>query len=54
MMAENNLTRVTVPAIALSGNRHEMYSVWRRVNADSPLSSRRRASKFCFYSLFTE
>ena len=44
----------TVPASVLTGNRLPAYSVLRGVNADSPPSLRRLASKFCFYSLFTE
>lgn len=44
----------TVPAIVLTRNRQPAYSVRRGVNADSPPSLRRLASKFCFYSLFTE
>ena len=43
-----------VPAGVLTRNRRPAYSVPRGVNADSPPSSRRLASKFCFYSLFTE
>jgi hypothetical protein len=42
------------PASVLTHNRQPAYSVARGVNADSPPSLRRLASKFCFYSLFTE
>jgi len=46
--------RAQVPAVALTLVRLAVYSLRRGVNADSPPSSRRLASKFCFYSLFTE
>ena len=46
--------RAPAPAITLTGNTHQVYSSPRGVNADSPPSVRRLASKFCFYSLFTE
>ena len=54
MYSQNYAIRDTVPASVLTGNREPAYSVLRGVNADSPPSSRRLASKFCFYSLFTE
>ena len=44
----------TVPASVLTRNPQPAYSAPCGVSADSPPSSRRLASKFCFYSLFTE
>ena len=54
MYSQNHAIRDTVPASVLTRNRQPAYSVLRGVNADSPPSLRRLASKFCFYSLFTE
>jgi hypothetical protein len=54
MYSQNHAIRDTVPASVLTRNRQPAYSVSRGVNADSPPSLRRLASKFCFYSLFAE
>jgi hypothetical protein len=54
MYSQNHAIRDTVPASVLTRNWQPAYSVLRGVHADSPESSRRLASKFCFYSLFTE
>ena len=45
---------IAAPAIVLTRKRQPAYSLPRGVNADSPPSSRRLASKFCFYPSFTE
>ena len=54
MDSQDHAIRDPVPASVLTRNRQPAYSVLRGVHADSPPSSRRLASKFCFYSLFTE
>ena len=54
MNSQNYPAYPALPASVLTRNRRPAYSVSRGVNADSPPSSRRLASKFCFYSLFTE
>ena len=54
MYSQNHAIRDTVPASVLTRNRQPAYSVLCGVSADSPPSSRRLASKFCVYSLFTE
>ncbi len=54
MINRDDSIRATAPAIVLTHNPHRVYSLQCGVNADSPLSLRRLASKFCFYSLFTE
>jgi hypothetical protein len=51
-MFERNCAATSVAALTLA--RLQVYSLRRGVNADSPPSSRRLASKFCFYSLSTE
>ena len=53
-ISRNDPKRATAPAIVLTRDRQRVYSASRGVNADSPPSLRRLASKFCFYSLFTE
>jgi hypothetical protein len=47
-------TDATARAAILTRDRQRVYSASRGVTADSPPSLRRLASKFCFYSVFTE
>jgi hypothetical protein len=54
MNDRNYAAQEAVSTGILTCNRRPAYSLPRGVNADSPPSSRRLASKFCFYSLFSE
>jgi hypothetical protein len=55
MESQNHFdTDATARASILTRYQQRVYSASRGVTADSPPSLRRLASKFCFYSFFTE